>query len=67
MSMSETLDLAAQVNWATLDPKFAKVWIQCHVNVCRNRGKAQGPSFWAASYEPSIGSRPAPAGQPLTS
>ena len=28
-----------QVNWATLDPKFAKVWIQCHVNVCRNKGK----------------------------
>lgn len=31
--------LAAQTNWATLDPKFAKVWIQCHVNVCRNKGK----------------------------
>lgn len=26
-------------NWATLDPKFAKVWIQCHVNVCRNKRK----------------------------
>ena len=25
----------SQLNWATLDPNFAKKWIQCHVDVCR--------------------------------